>query len=246
VIYKVGLLGASGRMGQEVAALLSEGFTLGPDAFELADGVTLTGKLTTIEGMELRTFDEPEREPVHVWIDFSRPAGTLQLLEKTDRPVVVCTTGFTKEEQSKLEAHARRRPILLCPNTSPGMKVMGEMMGAAGLLASHGFSAVLEEDHHRHKKDAPSGTAKRLLELLERHGFSDVQVHVTRAGNIVGNHTVRLIADGEELLVRHRVTDRRVFARGALWGAQFLLRQKEPRLYQFDEVTVDRSRGNDL
>lgn len=245
VIYKVGILGASGRMGQEVAALLGDGFTLGPDAFELADGVTLSGKLLTLEGMPLRTLDEQEREPVHVWIDFSRPEGTLALLEKTDRPVVIGTTGFTDAALEKIRAFARTRPILLCPNTSSGMKVMAEMVGLAGALVPQGFVAVLDEDHHRLKKDAPSGTAKRLLSALKDAGFSDVQVHVTRAGSIVGNHTVRFIADGEELLVQHRVTDRRIFARGALWGAQFLMWQQTPRLYTFDEVTVDRSRGSD-
>lgn len=245
LIYKVGLMGASGRMGQEVASLLADGFTLGPDAFELSDGVTLSGRLLTLEGMPLRTLNEPEREPVHVWIDFSRPEGTLALLEKTDRPVVICTTGFTPDQRGRLEELARTRPLLLCPNTSPGMKVMNLMIRQAESLSGLGFKAVLEEDHHLSKKDKPSGSAKHLLEVLRQAGYEDVQVHATRAGSIVGNHTVRLIADGEELLVQHRVTERRIFARGALWAAQFLLRQKQPRLYFFDEVTIDRSKGKD-
>lgn len=236
MIYKVGLLGASGRMGQQVASLLANGFTLGKDAFELADGISLSGRLTSIEGIELRQMNEPEREPVHVWIDFSRPEATLALLEKTDRPVVVCTTGFTPAEIEKIREHARKTPLMLCPNTSPGMQVMVEMLRNADSLLSLGFTSVLEEDHHRHKKDSPSGTAKRLLDVLRAAGYEDTQVHVTRAGDIVGNHTVRLIADGEEVLVQHRVTDRQVFARGALWGAQYLLKQTEPRLYSFEEV----------
>jgi 4-hydroxy-tetrahydrodipicolinate reductase len=180
--------------------------------------------------------DEPEREPVHVWIDFSRPEATLALLEKTDRPVVVCTTGFTPAQQKQLEIYAQKTPLLLCPNTSPGMQTMVEMVRGTGHLLPLGFTTVLEEDHHRHKKDAPSGTAKRLLTVLEGTGFEGTQVHVTRAGDIVGNHTIRWIADGEEILVQHRVTNRRIFAKGAVWGAQFLLKQTIPRLYSFEEV----------
>lgn len=238
MIYKVGILGASGRMGREVAALLADGFTLGPDAFELSDGVTLSGRLLSLEGMPLRTLEDPEREPVHVWIDFSRPEGTLALLKKTDRPVVICTTGFTPDQLNLVEATARTRPLLLAPNTSAGMQVMGQMVKATASLTKLGFTAVLDEDHHVHKKDSPSGSAKRLLDQLRQAGYPETPVHVTRAGSTVGTHTVRWIADGEEILVQHRVTDRRIFARGALWGAQFLLRQTKPRLYFFDEVSV--------
>jgi 4-hydroxy-tetrahydrodipicolinate reductase len=238
LIYKVGILGASGRMGREVAALLADGFILGPDAFELSDGVTLSGRLLSLEGMPLRTLEDPEREPVHVWIDFSRPEGTLALLEKTDRPVVICTTGFTPDQMQAVQAAATKRPLLFCPNTSAGMQVMGQMVKTTASLAKLGFSTVLDEDHHLHKKDSPSGTAKRLLEQLRQAGYEQTPVHVTRAGSTVGTHTVRWIADGEEIVVQHRVTDRKIFARGALWGAQFLLRQTKPRLYFFDEVSV--------
>lgn len=236
MIYKLGLLGASGKMGQEVSALLSEGFTVGTDTFELADGITQTGRLQSIDGVELRTFEQDPREPVHAWIDFSRPEATLQLLESTKEPVVICTTGFTSAQKKTVEEFARTRPLLLAPNTSLGIKVLSRLIGEASALADHGFSVVLEEDHHKDKKDSPSGTAKRLLEVLEKAGFGPAQVHVTRAGSIVGNHTVRLIAGGEELSIRHSVTDRRIFARGAVIAAHFLLKQKTPRLYTFDEV----------
>src|SRR5690606_24677515 len=126
-------------------------------------------------------------------------------------------------------------PVLLCPNTSIGMNRMSAMLVLAKPLASQGFACVVEEDHHKAKKDSPSGSAKRLLEALAKAGFDAPQVHVTRAGSIVGNHRVRFIADGEELVVEHRVTDRKIFARGALHGAQFLLKQKEPRIYRFEE-----------
>lgn len=239
MIYKLGLMGASGRMGQEVASLLSTGFSLGSDAFELSDGITRSGRLVSLEGMSLRTMDEPAREPVHAWIDFSRPEGTLRLLEAIDCPIVIGTTGFSGAEMEHIHQYAKRAPVLLCSNTSIGMKVMGEMVRRASPLAGLGFAPVLAEDHHRHKKDSPSGTAKRLLEILRESGFGEPQVQVTRAGSIVGNHTVRFIADGEELSIEHRVTDRKVFAKGALLGVHFLLQRKTPRVYYFDEISME-------
>lgn len=236
MIFKVGLVGASGRMGQEIAALLSDGFTLGADAFELADGITRSGRLQSLEGMPLRTFGEIAREPVHVWIDFSRPEGTMAVLEETDRPVVIGTTGHTPAQMEKIEAYAKKAPVLLCPNTSVGMNFLQATIGSAATLAGKDFAAVLEEDHHKLKQDAPSGSAKRLLEVLAQAGFENPTVHVTRAGSIVGNHRVRFIADGEELILEHRVTDRRIFAKGALRGAQFLLYRKEPRVYRIEEM----------
>jgi len=238
-------MGASGRMGQEIAALLSDGFTIGTDAFELSDGITQSGRLLSLEGMSLRKLEDPEREPVHVWIDFSRPEGTLALLEKIDCPIVIGTTGFTGPQHERIESFAKRQRVLLCPNTSPGMNWMQGAMKHTGHLAALDFAAVLEDEHHKNKKDAPSGTAKRLLQALTGAGFDagKVQVHVTRAGSIVGNHKVRFIADGEELSIEHRVTDRRIFAKGALRGAHFLLQQTKPKLYTFDEVEVGTSGG---
>jgi 4-hydroxy-tetrahydrodipicolinate reductase len=236
VIFKVGLLGASGRMGQEIASLLADGFTLGADAFVLADGITRSGRLQSLEGMPLRTFGEESREPVHVWIDFSRPEGTMALLEETDRPVVIGTTGFTPAQMETIEAFARKSPVLLCPNTSVGMNLLNAMLAQTATLASKDFAVVLEEDHHKLKQDAPSGSAKRLLESLTQAGFENPTVHVTRAGSIVGTHRIRFIADGEELVLEHRVTDRRIFAKGALHGAQFLLHRKEPRVYRIEEM----------
>lgn len=229
-------MGASGRMGQEIAALLSDGFTIDTDAFELSDGVTQSGRLLSIEGMSLRRLEDPEREPVHVWIDFSRPEGTLALLEKIDAPVVIGTTGFTGPQRERIEQYAKKAPVLLAPNTSAGMNGMRAAVLQLASLSKIGFTAVVEEEHHRHKKDSPSGSAKSLLEALQGAGFRDVQVHVTRAGSTVGNHKVRLIADGEELSIEHRVTDRKIFAAGALRAAHFLLQQNKPKLYTYDEV----------
>ena len=233
MIRKIGLLGASGKMGLEIASALNEEFSFMGDSLELCDAISSSGRLTSIEGIEVRGMDDEPREPVHLWIDFSRPAGTLALLEKIETPVVIGTTGFSDVEVAKIRAYAERHPVLLCPNTSPGMALMAKMLRSVPVPAS--FAAVLDESHHRFKKDSPSGTAKMLLAVLQAQGRHDVTVHATRAGSIVGTHTVRFIADGEELTLTHTVSNRRIFATGALRGALFLARQTTPRIYTVDD-----------
>ncbi len=218
VNYRVGISGASGRMGTEVTALLRSGYVCAETCFELSTSAS---------------------QSVDVWIDFSHPEATLALLSRSASPVVIGTTGFTPDQLGEIARHAQSRPLLFCPNTSVGINLLTRWVQEASGLAGLGFVASVAEDHHVHKKDAPSGTAKRLLEALKNAGFAETPVHVTRAGSIVGNHTVRFISDGEEIVLQHRVTDRRIFARGALWGARYLLQQKSPRLYTFDEVRIE-------
>lgn len=235
MIYKVGLCGASGRMGLEVAGLLAGGFPVGNDLFELADAVAGSKKMTSIEGVEVRTLDEPPREPVHGWIDFSRPAATVKLLETVDRPVVIATTGFNGKELEAIEKAARRVPILVAPNTSPGVRQLYRILQALRGPDS-GFEASVVETHHAKKKDAPSGTAKALVERLRDRGYGDVPVAALRAGGVPGEHEIRLVAEDEMIVVAHRVWNRRVFARGAVDALHWLLRQKKPRLYAVDEI----------
>jgi 4-hydroxy-tetrahydrodipicolinate reductase len=223
-------------MGLEIASLLEGGFEHRGDRLELVDAVAGSHKLRSIEGVEIRKVDEPARETAHVWIDFSRPAGTLALLKTIDSPILIGTTGFTESELASVRKYAEKRAVLLAPNTSPGMNRMHRALQSLGLSPEWGFSAVLQEDHHRHKKDSPSGTAKSLLEALKRLGYDNVDVQVTRAGGIIGNHRVRFISDEEELCIEHRVSDRKVFARGALLGALHLARRKGAGMVTMDDV----------
>lgn len=236
MIYKLGVSGASGRVGSEIAALVGDGFEWKRDRIELADAVTGSGKLSSIEGVAVRTFEDPPREPVHCWVDFSRPEGTMKLLAQSASPVVIGTTGFTDAQLRQIEKYAEDFPVLLAPNTSPGMNVMTRWLRSAPWAENSPFTVTTSEDHHRHKKDAPSGTAKRLLEVLKEAGYGDVECHVVRAGGIPGNHTVRFITDYEELELTHRVYNRRVFAEGALLAVLFLVKQKNPGIYRMEDV----------
>lgn len=236
MIYKVGILGACGRMGTEVAALLSEGYRLGSDTFELSDAVDSSGKFVSVEGTPVRDITDPPRESVHVWIDFSRPAATLEFLKSSERePIVVCTTGFTSQELQALSEASTQRPLMLCPNTSLGVSLLRSMLEQAP-LPSMGFKVAIDEVHHERKVDAPSGTAKALAEDQRKRGYDNISMHSVRAGGVVGEHTVRFISETEEVVVVHRAFSRTVFAVGAVRAAQFLLGKKTPGLYTLQDM----------
>jgi 4-hydroxy-tetrahydrodipicolinate reductase len=99
-----------------------------------------------------------------------------------------------------------------------------------------GFSCVIEETHHKEKKDAPSGTAKALKEIVESLGFTDVPIHSTRGGTVVGIHRVRFLGDGEEICLEHNAGDRRLFARGALIAAISLYKKEKAGLYTLEDL----------
>lgn len=234
MIYKVGLLGASGRVGSEVAFLLRENYWVNDDCFELADAITDDEKITQIEGVEAHTFSKPSYIKVHVWIDFSRPIATLTLLERINVPVVIGTTGFSDEELLKIKKFAEKNPVFFSPNMSIGMNHFMKMIQV--LPFHENYSAILSEEHHKHKKDAPSGTAKRIKEILIKKGYNNINLQVSRIGSIMGTHSLRFISDNEELEICHKVYNRRTFAEGALHAAAFLLKTKTPGFYGMDDL----------
>lgn len=238
MIYKIGLMGVTGKMGLEIASLLSEDFNYRGDHYEMADAVSHSALIRSVEGVEVRKIVDDPREPVHAWIDFSRPEGTMALLERIDTPVVIGTTGFSDGEKRRIETYAERRPVLLSANTSPGMNLFFSFLRSLpgkNEMAWVG-DTVLFEEHHRHKKDSPSGTAKTLLGLLKEKNFEDVQINVVRAGSNKGVHSIRWISDEEEIEIKHRVFDRKAFARGAITAAAFLIKQTSARMYSMEEV----------
>ncbi|MBI4404679.1 MAG: hypothetical protein HY537_10980 [Deltaproteobacteria bacterium] len=235
MIYKVGVLGAAGKMGSEVAFLLRESFTVGTDTLELADVVVHSSKIKGIEGVEARTQCETATESVHVWIDFSAPESTISFLEKIEAPIVIGTTGFSQSQFVRIRDYARKYPVLLASNMSPGMAQVRHLLRQLSVPAAQ-WEVCLNEEHHRQKKDSPSGTANTLLGILKEKGFTDIQVSVVRAGQKKGTHRIKFIADDEEFEIRHEVFDRRVFAKGALMAAHFLAQKQEPRIYSIDEM----------
>lgn len=190
-----------------------------------------------------------------VLIDFSSPSATEAICEaatKANRPMVIGTTGHSAEQQSIIEAAAREIPIVLAANFSVGVNALFSLAELAAKILGENFDVEIIETHHRMKKDAPSGTAKTLAEILQkargtekiRHGRegligerdkSEIGVHSVRGGDVVGDHTLIFAGDGERLELTHRASSRETFARGALRAARWVMGKPEG-LYSMRDV----------
>jgi 4-hydroxy-tetrahydrodipicolinate reductase len=252
------LIGATGRMGtsivracaipgaplQIVAAVASTGSkSLGRDVGELA-GVGPTG---------VRVAGEVPADLANaqVAIDFSRPELSLRALNVARAarvPIVIGTTGHGAEFEARVAGAARDIAVLVAPNTSLGVAVAQELVRiAAGALPAE-FDIEIVEAHHKHKLDAPSGTALALADSAARARGIDARADTitgragqgrrrdgeigiasVRAGDIVGTHTVVFAGTGERLTLGHEATDRSIFALGAIRAAQWLASQKPGR-----------------
>jgi 4-hydroxy-tetrahydrodipicolinate reductase len=190
-----------------------------------------------------------------VVIDFSLPEGTAELVERAgDQALVVGTTGLSPATESALRAHAARAPTLVASNFSTGVNVLMALVGqAAAALPDYDIEIV--EMHHRHKRDAPSGTALALgraaaaargvdLDAVAAHGRSgetgerpvgQIAFHALRGGGVIGDHSVYLAGPAERVLLGHAATTRAAFALGALRAARWIADQP-PGWYTMRDV----------
>ncbi len=231
--------GSRGRMGQAVASAARElGVAVGAQTDvgdDLAAGVAACD----------------------VVIDFSSHQATRALLEAAvaqRRPVVLGTTGHSAAEKKELLALAGQVPCVWAGNFSVGVNLLFALTRRAAAVLGSDYDAELVEMHHRFKKDAPSGTAARLLEIILeerkldrsalRHGRegitgerkpTEVGVHALRGGDVVGDHTVIFAALGERVELTHKASDRGIFARGAIRAAQWVVTQP-PGVYDMQDV----------
>lgn len=233
------LVGGRGRMGRTLSACAAE---LGlPVAAALDVGDDLPAGL--------RLGD--------VIIDFSFHSTTAEVLEQAvalQKPLVIGTTGHASEEKARLRQLATKIPCVWAGNYSVGVNLLFWLTQRATRVLSSGYDVEVVEMHHRFKKDAPSGTAARLLEIILeerkltedalRHGragitgertATEVGIHALRGGDVVGDHTVLFAALGERLELTHKAGDRAIFARGALRAAQWVSRQPAG-LYDMQDV----------
>lgn len=227
---KAGVVGAGGRMGRELAAILETSARLEPyfgvHGKAAAKGFVHAGR--TFEG---RAAD------VAVWIDFSSPEGlrrTLDYAVARRAPVVSGTTGLDAKTKKALATAAKKIPVLWASNMSVGLAVLREALAACGSF--DGFDLQIEEIHHRHKKDAPSGTALTLqADLQSRVTRSLPEPLSVRAGGVIGVHRIVAASDEEMLVFEHNALNRAVFARGAVRAAEALL-NRAPGLYSMRDI----------
>lgn len=235
---KLLIWGISGTMGKNIEALGEK------DEF-----------WTEIQGVDSKTDIDKLVEDFDVIIDFSHPSSLNKLLEfalKTRTPVVIATTGFDEEQQAEINRAAEEIPLLQASNTSIGMNLLFSLVKQSAKALGEGVDIEIVESHHRRKKDAPSGSAKSLVQSVEqglnekrkivygREGESpretgEIGVHAIRGGDIKGVHHVHFIDDMEQITLSHEAMDRKVFASGALKAGKFLINQP-PGKYGMEDV----------
>ncbi|HQR02931.1 MAG: 4-hydroxy-tetrahydrodipicolinate reductase [Proteobacteria bacterium] len=191
-------------------------------------------------------------------IDFTRPEGTLRHLEicrRSGTHLVIGTTGFTTEQKHLIEAAARDIPIVFAPNMAVGVNAVFRLLDVAARILSEGYDVEVIEAHHRHKVDAPSGTALRMGEIVAtalgrsleecavygREGHTgerpatQIGFATVRGGDIVGDHTVLFAGTGERIEITHKSASRMSYALGALRAARFL-RVRKNGLFDMQDV----------
>lgn len=243
---KIALNGAFGRMGRMVQEAARDASDQIVALVERQDHPFVGKQLETPWG-PLEVLGRPEGIPseVDVGIDFSSPKGAIafaKVLASRGVPVLSGTTGLSSEDHEALKEFARTAPILWTPNTSIGVFCLQEVSVLAKRLLGAGYVVEIVEAHHRHKLDAPSGTALSIARALGGHveagkarqggerGEEEIWIHSIRGGEIVGEHTVIFIGDHDRLEFTHRAMSRKLFAEGALRLARLLVR-RGPGLY---------------
>jgi len=235
-MVKVGVSGASGKMGKRIIALAS-GFEDLEIVFGLEDkNHPEVGKI--IDKVKISA-DFDSIETCDCLIDFSVPAATLECLDyavKFKKCMVIGTTGLDKAVQDKIREAAKSIPIVFSPNMSIGVNLLFRLLKiAAGILK--GYQASIQEAHHVHKKDAPSGTAKKIAEIINEQGFNIKieDIKADRYDEIIGDHKVVFESEVDKIELSHSAKTRDIFVQGALLAAGWIA-GKQPGLYSIDDV----------
>jgi len=235
-MIKIGVIGARGRMGQRIIKLAGQdkelkvviGFEASrhPDSGKVIDGVKITD-------------DFGQAEACDCLIDFSSADATLASLPylvKLKKPVVIGTTGLTRQHLDEVKKVSKVIPVVYSPNMSVGVNLLFKLLKEAAKILK-GYSVNIEESHHIHKKDAPSGTAKKIAEVINGQGFKikEEEVKSIREGEIVGDHKVVFESDVDKITLSHHAKTRDIFAKGSLVAAKWLA-AKPKGLYSMEDV----------
>jgi 4-hydroxy-tetrahydrodipicolinate reductase len=250
---RLAVAGASGRMGRmlieairgQQGAVLTGALAIHGNPAIGSDASAFLGHASgTLVTDDLRS----GLAKTQVLIDFTRPEGTLAHLvvcRELGLKAVIGTTGFTEAQKAQIAEHARHMAIVMAPNMSVGVNVTLKLLDMAARALSHGYDVEIIEAHHRHKVDAPSGTALQMGEVVAAALGRDLQncavygregvtgerdpsttgFATVRGGDIVGDHTVLFAGTGERIEITHKATSRATFAQGALRAARFLVDQ---------------------
>ncbi len=260
---RIAIAGASGRMGRTlIEAVLAADDCHLVGALDLGGSPALGQDAGAFAGRRTHVAVTDDiaagLRDAQVLIDFTRPEGTLEHLGRCRElgvRAVVGTTGFSEAQKARIADHARAIALVMAPNMSVGVNVMLGLLAQAARALGDGYDIELIEAHHRHKVDAPSGTALKMGEVLaaatgrsladcavySRHGITGerkpgaIGFATVRGGDIVGDHTVLFAGTGERIEITHRSASRATYAQGSLRAARFVV-GRDHGLYDMNDV----------
>jgi 4-hydroxy-tetrahydrodipicolinate reductase len=241
---RIAIAGAAGRMGRNLVLACDEtDELLLTQALERADSPSLgmdTGVLAGLPANQVIVSDRLDPEAFDLLIDFTHPSATtghVDLCRDHGKKMVIGTTGCDAALEQKLAQAGEQIAIVYAPNMSVGVNLCLELLHIAASVLGDSLDIEVIEAHHRHKVDAPSGTALKM----GRHGQTGARERKTigfetiRAGDIVGEHTVMFADEGERVEITHKATDRMNFARGAMRACRWVS-QREKGLFSMRDV----------
>ncbi|MEQ1557628.1 MAG: 4-hydroxy-tetrahydrodipicolinate reductase [Methyloglobulus sp.] len=263
-MIRVAIVGASGRMGRTLITAITQSPALSLTvAIDRADSPVIgndVGELVGIAPIGVKVTDSLAAviEQFDVLIDFTRPEVSIEYLElcqQAGKKLVLGTTGFTEAQKAKINLAAQDIAIMMAPNMSVGINLSLKLLEMAAKVMGDYTDIEIIEAHHRHKVDAPSGTALRMGEVIAKTLNRDLQEYAVygregitgerdrktigfstiRAGDIVGEHTVMFADEGERVEITHKASSRMTFANGAVRAALWL-GNKDPGLYDMQDV----------
>ena len=260
--HRIAIAGASGRMGQMLAQALAQAVDCQlVGAVDVAESVFIgndaTGFLGQASGVMIQSDLQVALKNAQVLIDFTRPEGTMahvKVCRELGVKMVIGTTGFSDTQKADITAASHDIAIVMAPNMSVGVNVTLKLLEMAAVTLASDYDIEIIEAHHRHKVDAPSGTALKMGEViaqslgrdLKQCAVFDRQGHTgarpdkaigfstIRGGDIVGDHTVLFAGTGERIEITHKSSSRSTYAEGSLRAARFLAGQQRGLFDMFD------------
>ncbi len=236
-MIKLGITGVCGRMGRRIFDLASKD----PD-FDVT--LALEKKGTPVIGKDWGKIKVSSSQDgiflIDVLIDFTAPeatAATLDYVARYKKAVVIGTTGIPDDVLTKIEEVSKVVPVVFSPNMAVGVNVLFAVLPDLVKRLGPDYGIEIIEAHHKGKKDAPSGTAKKLHEVLTLASGKDIPAHSVRLGDIVGDHTVILCGNSERIEIKHQAHSRDLFAVGALKAAKWIA-GKPAGLYSMQDVLL--------
>ena len=249
---RVAVHGAAGRMGRLVVKNAYEEKLEIVQAFDIRHVGEDVGELAGIGKIGVKISDNLSDIDCDVVIDFSVPEATVKMLEeaaKKNIKAVIGTTGFTEEQKKKIEELSKRIPIVLSPNFSVGVNIFWKALEFLAEKLSD-YDVEIVEIHHKFKRDAPSGTALKVAEIIGeitgkknfvfgREGLrkdDEIGIFGVRGGDVVGEHTVFFIGIGERIELTHRAWNREAFSKGAIRAAKWIYNIDNVGLFSMKDV----------